>query len=152
MTEAALTLVHVSVLQKLKEFLDGRSLITKLEAEHDLIEKTLGESECPSCRPSVYISICVNAKISLLEVNAYTSVRRNDLNLDDNPNLCIWKGRSLGPPYVDAVLECWGGGGFLQVKCVSTTRQEKASESFPGFIWIHFLVCRFYYVWVFFHS
>uniref|UniRef100_A0A8C7WRA2 SLIT-ROBO Rho GTPase activating protein 2 n=1 Tax=Oryzias sinensis TaxID=183150 RepID=A0A8C7WRA2_9TELE len=33
---------------KLKEFLEGRSLITKLEAEHDLIEKTLGESECPS--------------------------------------------------------------------------------------------------------
>uniref|UniRef100_A0A8C7WRI3 SLIT-ROBO Rho GTPase activating protein 2 n=1 Tax=Oryzias sinensis TaxID=183150 RepID=A0A8C7WRI3_9TELE len=30
---------------KLKEFLEGRSLITKLEAEHDLIEKTLGESD-----------------------------------------------------------------------------------------------------------
>uniref|UniRef100_M3ZNN2 SLIT-ROBO Rho GTPase activating protein 2 n=1 Tax=Xiphophorus maculatus TaxID=8083 RepID=M3ZNN2_XIPMA len=33
---------------KLKEFLEGRSLITKLEAKHDLIQKTLGESECPS--------------------------------------------------------------------------------------------------------
>uniref|UniRef100_A0A8C4D894 SLIT-ROBO Rho GTPase activating protein 2 n=1 Tax=Dicentrarchus labrax TaxID=13489 RepID=A0A8C4D894_DICLA len=30
---------------KLKEFLEGRNLITKLEAKHDLIEKTLGESE-----------------------------------------------------------------------------------------------------------
>uniref|UniRef100_A0AAQ5YVC8 SLIT-ROBO Rho GTPase-activating protein 1 n=1 Tax=Amphiprion ocellaris TaxID=80972 RepID=A0AAQ5YVC8_AMPOC len=29
---------------KLKEFLEGRNLITKLEAKHDLIEKTLGES------------------------------------------------------------------------------------------------------------
>ncbi|XP_078803834.1 SLIT-ROBO Rho GTPase-activating protein 2 isoform X4 [Oryzias latipes] len=34
---------------KLKEFLDGRSLITKLEAEHDLIEKTLGESQKTDC-------------------------------------------------------------------------------------------------------
>uniref|UniRef100_A0A8K9XCB6 SLIT-ROBO Rho GTPase-activating protein 2 n=1 Tax=Oncorhynchus mykiss TaxID=8022 RepID=A0A8K9XCB6_ONCMY len=30
---------------KLKEFLEGRNLITKLEAKHDLIQKTLGESE-----------------------------------------------------------------------------------------------------------
>uniref|UniRef100_A0A8C6PE61 SLIT-ROBO Rho GTPase activating protein 2 n=1 Tax=Nothobranchius furzeri TaxID=105023 RepID=A0A8C6PE61_NOTFU len=33
---------------KLKEFLEGRSLITKLEAKRDLIQKTLGESGCPS--------------------------------------------------------------------------------------------------------
>uniref|UniRef100_A0A8C6PF03 SLIT-ROBO Rho GTPase-activating protein 2 n=1 Tax=Nothobranchius furzeri TaxID=105023 RepID=A0A8C6PF03_NOTFU len=31
---------------KLKEFLEGRSLITKLEAKRDLIQKTLGESGC----------------------------------------------------------------------------------------------------------
>ncbi len=31
--------------QKLKEFLEGRNLITKLQAKHDLIQKTLGESE-----------------------------------------------------------------------------------------------------------
>uniref|UniRef100_A0A8B9JTS8 SLIT-ROBO Rho GTPase-activating protein 2 n=1 Tax=Astyanax mexicanus TaxID=7994 RepID=A0A8B9JTS8_ASTMX len=30
---------------KLKEFLEGRNLITKLQAKHDLIEKTLGESD-----------------------------------------------------------------------------------------------------------
>uniref|UniRef100_A0A665VY22 SLIT-ROBO Rho GTPase-activating protein 1 n=1 Tax=Echeneis naucrates TaxID=173247 RepID=A0A665VY22_ECHNA len=30
---------------KLKEFLEGRNLITKLEAKHDLIQKTLGESD-----------------------------------------------------------------------------------------------------------
>uniref|UniRef100_A0A3P8NUC8 SLIT-ROBO Rho GTPase activating protein 2a n=1 Tax=Astatotilapia calliptera TaxID=8154 RepID=A0A3P8NUC8_ASTCA len=30
---------------KLKEFLEGRNLITKLEAKHDLIKKTLGEGE-----------------------------------------------------------------------------------------------------------
>lgn len=38
----------VSLLQKLKEFLEGRNLITKLEAKHDLIEKTMGESKCRS--------------------------------------------------------------------------------------------------------
>uniref|UniRef100_A0A8C6TDB3 SLIT-ROBO Rho GTPase activating protein 2 n=1 Tax=Neogobius melanostomus TaxID=47308 RepID=A0A8C6TDB3_9GOBI len=30
---------------KLKEFLEGRNLITKLQAKHDLIDKTLGESD-----------------------------------------------------------------------------------------------------------
>uniref|UniRef100_A0A3B4WV51 SLIT-ROBO Rho GTPase activating protein 2 n=1 Tax=Seriola lalandi dorsalis TaxID=1841481 RepID=A0A3B4WV51_SERLL len=30
---------------KLKEFLEGRNLITKLDAKHDLIQKTLGESD-----------------------------------------------------------------------------------------------------------
>uniref|UniRef100_H3C5H4 SLIT-ROBO Rho GTPase-activating protein 1 n=1 Tax=Tetraodon nigroviridis TaxID=99883 RepID=H3C5H4_TETNG len=41
---------------KLKEFLEGRNLITKLEAKHDLIEKTMGETEsvsCPVRRPTV---------------------------------------------------------------------------------------------------
>ncbi|XP_011612592.2 SLIT-ROBO Rho GTPase-activating protein 2 isoform X4 [Takifugu rubripes] len=34
---------------KLKEFLEGRNLITKLEAKHDLIEKTMGESQKTDC-------------------------------------------------------------------------------------------------------
>ncbi|XP_047203573.1 SLIT-ROBO Rho GTPase-activating protein 2 isoform X2 [Girardinichthys multiradiatus] len=34
---------------KLKEFLEGRSLITKLEAKHDLIQKTMGESQKTDC-------------------------------------------------------------------------------------------------------
>uniref|UniRef100_A0A8C2XK03 SLIT-ROBO Rho GTPase activating protein 2 n=1 Tax=Cyclopterus lumpus TaxID=8103 RepID=A0A8C2XK03_CYCLU len=38
---------------KLKEFLEGRNLITKLEAKHDLIDKTMGESEC------VCVCVCV---------------------------------------------------------------------------------------------
>ncbi|NWV16221.1 SRGP2 protein, partial [Origma solitaria] len=33
---------------KMKEYLEGRNLITKLQAKHDLLQKTLGESECPS--------------------------------------------------------------------------------------------------------
>lgn len=41
----SLSSVYLYVLQKLKEFLEGRSLITKLEAKHDLIQKTLGESK-----------------------------------------------------------------------------------------------------------
>lgn len=34
---------------KLKEFLEGRTLITKLEAKRDLIDKTLGESQKSDC-------------------------------------------------------------------------------------------------------
>lgn len=29
----------------MKEYLEGRNLITKLQAKHDLLQKTLGESE-----------------------------------------------------------------------------------------------------------
>lgn len=36
-------------LQKMKEYLEGRNLITKLQAKHDLLQKTLGESECGLC-------------------------------------------------------------------------------------------------------
>lgn len=32
----------------MKEYLEGRNLITKLQAKHDLLQKTLGESECGS--------------------------------------------------------------------------------------------------------
>uniref|UniRef100_A0A452FNA2 SLIT-ROBO Rho GTPase activating protein 2 n=1 Tax=Capra hircus TaxID=9925 RepID=A0A452FNA2_CAPHI len=35
---------------KMKEYLEGRNLITKLQAKHDLLQKTLGESECGLCR------------------------------------------------------------------------------------------------------
>ncbi|XP_034442381.1 SLIT-ROBO Rho GTPase-activating protein 2 isoform X2 [Hippoglossus hippoglossus] len=34
---------------KLKEFLEGRNLITRLDSKHDLIEKTLGESQKTDC-------------------------------------------------------------------------------------------------------
>ncbi|KAF4018249.1 hypothetical protein G4228_010192 [Cervus hanglu yarkandensis] len=34
---------------KMKEYLEGRNLITKLQAKHDLLQKTLGESECGLC-------------------------------------------------------------------------------------------------------
>uniref|UniRef100_A0A803Y9B8 SLIT-ROBO Rho GTPase activating protein 2 n=1 Tax=Meleagris gallopavo TaxID=9103 RepID=A0A803Y9B8_MELGA len=35
---------------KMKEYLEGRNLITKLQAKHDLLQKTLGESEWgPAC-------------------------------------------------------------------------------------------------------
>ncbi|NXK89809.1 SRGP2 protein, partial [Formicarius rufipectus] len=39
---------------KMKEYLEGRNLITKLQAKHDLLQKTLGESECgtPISAPS----------------------------------------------------------------------------------------------------
>ncbi|KFP06177.1 SLIT-ROBO Rho GTPase-activating protein 2, partial [Calypte anna] len=34
---------------KMKEYLEGRNLITKLQAKHDLLQKTLGESESGLC-------------------------------------------------------------------------------------------------------
>uniref|UniRef100_A0A8D0DKJ0 SLIT-ROBO Rho GTPase-activating protein 2 n=1 Tax=Salvator merianae TaxID=96440 RepID=A0A8D0DKJ0_SALMN len=34
---------------KLKEYLEGRNLITKLQAKHDLLQKTLGESQKTDC-------------------------------------------------------------------------------------------------------
>ncbi|XP_070601638.1 SLIT-ROBO Rho GTPase-activating protein 2 isoform X5 [Erythrolamprus reginae] len=34
---------------KLKEYLEGRNLITKLQAKHDLLQKTLGESQRTDC-------------------------------------------------------------------------------------------------------
>uniref|UniRef100_A0A674JMM7 SLIT-ROBO Rho GTPase activating protein 2 n=1 Tax=Terrapene triunguis TaxID=2587831 RepID=A0A674JMM7_9SAUR len=34
---------------KMKEYLEGRNLITKLQAKHDLLQKTLGESEYGTC-------------------------------------------------------------------------------------------------------
>uniref|UniRef100_A0A8V5HI66 SLIT-ROBO Rho GTPase-activating protein 2 n=1 Tax=Melopsittacus undulatus TaxID=13146 RepID=A0A8V5HI66_MELUD len=34
---------------KMKEYLEGRNLITKLQAKHDLLQKTLGESESWKC-------------------------------------------------------------------------------------------------------
>ncbi|XP_043932786.1 SLIT-ROBO Rho GTPase-activating protein 2 isoform X2 [Protopterus annectens] len=34
---------------KIKEFLEGRTLITKLQAKHDLLQKTLGESQKTEC-------------------------------------------------------------------------------------------------------
>lgn len=46
-------------LQKLKEFLEGRTLITKLEAKRDLIDKTLGESEW-SRRRRLHISLTLS--------------------------------------------------------------------------------------------
>lgn len=33
------------LLQKLREFLEGSNLITKLQAKHDLLQKTLGEGQ-----------------------------------------------------------------------------------------------------------
>ncbi|KAI2659230.1 SLIT-ROBO Rho GTPase-activating protein 2 [Labeo rohita] len=45
--KAAVSKTHcdTSLQHKLKEFLEGRNLITKLQAKHDLIQKTLGESQ-----------------------------------------------------------------------------------------------------------
>ncbi|XP_027550839.1 SLIT-ROBO Rho GTPase-activating protein 2 [Neopelma chrysocephalum] len=37
------------LIDKMKEYLEGRNLITKLQAKHDLLQKTLGESQRTDC-------------------------------------------------------------------------------------------------------
>lgn len=44
------SLISPLLLQKMKEYLEGRNLITKLQAKHDLLQKTLGESEYEHAR------------------------------------------------------------------------------------------------------
>ncbi|XP_074078627.1 SLIT-ROBO Rho GTPase-activating protein 2 isoform X12 [Macrotis lagotis] len=39
---------------KMKEYLEGRNLITKLQAKHDLLQKTLGESQRTDCSLARY--------------------------------------------------------------------------------------------------
>uniref|UniRef100_A0A673BW52 SLIT-ROBO Rho GTPase-activating protein 1 n=1 Tax=Sphaeramia orbicularis TaxID=375764 RepID=A0A673BW52_9TELE len=46
---------------KLKEFLEGRNLITKLDAKHDLIQKTLGESKWDSQCPSYLMDVILDS-------------------------------------------------------------------------------------------
>lgn len=68
------SLVSPLALQKMKEYLEGRNLITKLQAKHDLLQKTLGESECKHAllklggaeRPSstLMLSTCLQSSAS----------------------------------------------------------------------------------------
>eukprot|EP00069_Balaena_mysticetus_P018261 bmy_02372T0 len=47
--ELSLIVLCPPALQKMKEYLEGRNLITKLQAKHDLLQKTLGESQRTDC-------------------------------------------------------------------------------------------------------
>ncbi|NXR17779.1 SRGP2 protein, partial [Cinclus mexicanus] len=49
---------------KMKEYLEGRNLITKLQAKHDLLQKTLGESEC-SQTSHIFYSLYIYIYFSL---------------------------------------------------------------------------------------
>uniref|UniRef100_A0A8D3E200 SLIT-ROBO Rho GTPase activating protein 2 n=1 Tax=Scophthalmus maximus TaxID=52904 RepID=A0A8D3E200_SCOMX len=68
---------------KLKEFLEGRNLITKLEAKHDLIQKTLGESECGQLEcPSYLVRHCPcgsSAAIPLMVESCICFISRHGL-------------------------------------------------------------------------
>ncbi|NXW57536.1 SRGP2 protein, partial [Eurystomus gularis] len=55
---------------KMKEYLEGRNLITKLQAKHDLLQKTLGESES-GARSSPLLA-------RLLHLFNYSTVRKQD--------------------------------------------------------------------------
>lgn len=41
----------------MKEYLEGRNLITKLQAKHDLLQKTLGESESEPVAYSISVTL-----------------------------------------------------------------------------------------------
>uniref|UniRef100_A0A7M4ET41 SLIT-ROBO Rho GTPase activating protein 2 n=1 Tax=Crocodylus porosus TaxID=8502 RepID=A0A7M4ET41_CROPO len=50
---------------KMKEYLEGRNLITKLQAKHDLLQKTLGESKFPRCPKTLpYCALCGYGMVS----------------------------------------------------------------------------------------
>ncbi|NXF12319.1 SRGP2 protein, partial [Smithornis capensis] len=51
---------------KMKEYLEGRNLITKLQAKHDLLQKTLGESECGTLDSSQAIPLVVESCIRFI--------------------------------------------------------------------------------------
>uniref|UniRef100_A0A8C6JQ14 SLIT-ROBO Rho GTPase-activating protein 2 n=1 Tax=Melopsittacus undulatus TaxID=13146 RepID=A0A8C6JQ14_MELUD len=56
---------------KMKEYLEGRNLITKLQAKHDLLQKTLGESESWKCS-SLLVKVA-NERIILLSVLPFST-------------------------------------------------------------------------------
>lgn len=60
--------------QKMKEYLEGRNLITKLQAKHDLLQKTLGESEWrPACGCPHYPATCLElpSKVGIFMFHAF---------------------------------------------------------------------------------
>lgn len=84
-------------------------MITNLEARHDLIQKTLGESECPSyilhivlfssrmgpVGPSPPVSFPTSSKLRESEGQGVqsgyirvTAVKQNEFNISDNHKLC----------------------------------------------------------------
>lgn len=47
-------------LQKFREYLEGSNLITKLQAKHDLLQRTLGEGKCHTVNWKVFPNYTVN--------------------------------------------------------------------------------------------
>uniref|UniRef100_A0A8C5TV42 SLIT-ROBO Rho GTPase-activating protein 2 n=1 Tax=Malurus cyaneus samueli TaxID=2593467 RepID=A0A8C5TV42_9PASS len=54
---------------KMKEYLEGRNLITKLQAKHDLLQKTLGESDLP-----LVVESCIRFIMTVLPVHVFPRV------------------------------------------------------------------------------
>uniref|UniRef100_A0A3Q3LPL2 SLIT-ROBO Rho GTPase-activating protein 2 n=1 Tax=Mastacembelus armatus TaxID=205130 RepID=A0A3Q3LPL2_9TELE len=64
---------------KLKEFLEGRNLITKLDSKHDLIQKTMGESEWDCQCPSYLFDIDSGEAIPLMVESCIRFISRHGL-------------------------------------------------------------------------
>uniref|UniRef100_A0A8V5HE25 SLIT-ROBO Rho GTPase-activating protein 1 n=1 Tax=Melopsittacus undulatus TaxID=13146 RepID=A0A8V5HE25_MELUD len=64
---------------KMKEYLEGRNLITKLQAKHDLLQKTLGESESWKCSSLIIL-------LSVLPFSTFTIILLSDCSCL-NPSL-----------------------------------------------------------------
>uniref|UniRef100_A0A8C3KXB4 SLIT-ROBO Rho GTPase activating protein 2 n=1 Tax=Chrysolophus pictus TaxID=9089 RepID=A0A8C3KXB4_CHRPC len=72
---------------KMKEYLEGRNLITKLQAKHDLLQKTLGESEwgpaclCQLTESSQAIPLVVESCIRFISRHAMDNLQERALHI-----------------------------------------------------------------------
>jgi len=58
----------------MKEYLEGRNLITKLQAKHDLLQKTLGESECGTCWSLLLARLLRSMSVTVLDYRCKVDV------------------------------------------------------------------------------
>uniref|UniRef100_A0A452HJ05 SLIT-ROBO Rho GTPase activating protein 2 n=1 Tax=Gopherus agassizii TaxID=38772 RepID=A0A452HJ05_9SAUR len=68
---------------KMKEYLEGRNLITKLQAKHDLLQKTLGESQRTDCSldSSQAIPLVVESCIRFISRHAMDNLQERALHI-----------------------------------------------------------------------
>lgn len=80
-------------LQKFREYLEGSNLITKLQAKHDLLQRTLGEGKYHAINWKVIPDYTVN----LLKCQRYTGKRIQNLKLNCPVNIdLIFTNHSFG--------------------------------------------------------
>ncbi|MBN3280472.1 SRGP1 protein, partial [Polyodon spathula] len=132
---------------KFKEFLEGSNLITKLQAKHDLLKRTLGEG----CSKALDQCICQRATdFSLLQpLNRYTVIPRvvesciRFINLYGLQHQGIFR-VSGSQVEVNDIKNSFERGKFIQVQCTNTNLMQSLQmkiETFSiqnlGYIYIY---------------